>query len=149
MSSSTTLEVLSSVVLEVLSSDTVEEVLVVEVLEVVLPELEVSPEQAAMLATITRAIIAIITFFIMSFPFKKMRFALAASWLPLRIQAEQIHLIHGTQSKSNTLQRNYGILYEFLTNHGMIINKVFIIQLCRKTETPRISKDIQIDRAKQ
>ena len=43
----------------------------VEVLEVVLPELEVSPEQAAMLATITRAIIAIITFFIMSFPFKK------------------------------------------------------------------------------
>lgn len=71
MSSSTTLEVLSSVVLEVLSSDTVEEVLVVEVLEVVLPELEVSPEQAAMLATITRAIIAIITFFIMSFPFKK------------------------------------------------------------------------------
>lgn len=78
-----------------------------------------------------------------------MRFALAAGWLPLRIQAEQIHLIHGTQSKSNTLQRNYGILYEFLTNHGMIINKVFIIQLCRKTEAPRISKDIQIDLAKQ
>lgn len=118
-----------------LSSDTVEEVLL-EV-EPVLPELEeVSPEQAAMLATITKAIIATIIFFIMSFPFK-MRFA-TASWLPSRDPAVSTRRIHGTKSKSNTLQRNHKILYKFLTSQGMIINKVFIIWLCRKPDILRV-----------
>ena len=73
----------SSVVLEspaaLDSSETVEVVLVVEEVSAAeLVELLLPPEQAAMLATSARAIIATRTFFIVSFPFNKMRFAVAA-----------------------------------------------------------------------
>lgn len=132
---------LSSAALESLvpSSSVVETTEEVPVVEVSLVELLLLPLQAAMLRASIKTITEAMIFFIFSFPFNLenlLQVSFQNGRLPFASRQSVTRIFNDTECKSNLLQRNHRILYEFLTNDSIIMNNVSIIELCNHTISP-------------